>query len=82
MTNVEQAWRRYRRDFETYLKLEKGLADNSVLAYLRDVDHMARYMIEQNIEPVAVQLDSLQRLLKQLNDTGIAPATQRRMIAG
>lgn len=82
MTNVEQAWRRYRRDFETYLKLEKGLADNSVLAYLRDVDHMARYMMEQNIEPVAVRLDSLQHLLKQLNDTGIAPATQRRMIAG
>lgn len=82
MANVEQTWRRYRRDFETYLKLEKGLADNSVLAYLRDVDQMASFMIEQNLEPEDVSLDYLQQLLNQLNDTGIAPTTQRRMIAG
>lgn len=82
MANVEQTWRRYRRDFETYLKLEKGLADNSVLAYLRDVDQMASFMVEQNIEPEDVSLDYLQQLLNQLNDTGIAPTTQRRMIAG
>lgn len=82
MANVEQTWRRYRRDFETYLKLEKGLADNSVLAYLRDVDQMAYFMVEQNIEPEDVSLDYLQQLLNQLNDTGIAPTTQRRMIAG
>ena len=60
MANVEQTWRRYRRDFETYLKLEKGLADNSVLAYLRDVDQMASFMVEQNIEPEDVSLGYLQ----------------------
>ena len=82
MTNVEQTWRRYRRDFETYLKLEKGLADNSIQAYLRDVDHMSRFMEEQGVEPEGVSLEHLQQLLKQLNDTGIAQSSQRRMIAG
>lgn len=82
MKNVEQTWRRYRRDFETYLRLEKGLADNSVAAYLRDVGHMERFMVEQGIEPEEVSLDTLQQLLKQLNDTGIAQSSQRRMIAG
>ncbi len=82
MKNVEQTWRRYRRDFETYLRLEKGLADNSVAAYLRDVGHMERFMVEQEIEPEDVSLDTLQQLLKQLNDTGIAQSSQRRMIAG
>jgi integrase/recombinase XerD len=82
MKNVEQTWRRYRRDFETYLRLEKGLADNSVAAYLRDVDHMERFMVEQGVEPENVSLDTLQQLLKQLNDTGIAQSSQRRMIAG
>ena len=82
MKNVEQTWKRYRRDFETYLRLEKGLADNSVAAYLRDVGHMERFMVEQGIEPEEVSLDTLQQLLKQLNDTGIAQSSQRRMIAG
>lgn len=82
MANTEQTWRRYRRDFETYLKLEKGLADNSIRAYLRDVDHLARFMTELNLEPEEVQLQHLQQLLLQLNDTGIAPTSQRRIISG
>ena len=75
-------WRRYRRDFETYLRLEKGLAANSIQAYLRDLNHLSSFMEEQNLEPESVSLEHLQQLLKQLNDTGIAPSTQRRMIAG
>lgn len=75
-------WQRDIRDFETWLRLEKGLADNSVEAYLRDVGQMRRFMEEQGVEPEAVTLEHLQLLLGQLNDMGIAPASQRRMIAG
>ena len=75
-------WQRNRRDFETWLKLEKGLADNSVQAYLRDVGHMAQFMSEGDVEPEQVTLDHLQQLLLQLNDLGIAPTSQRRMISG
>lgn len=75
-------WQRNRRDFETWLRLEKGLADNSVRAYLRDVGHMAQFMSEGGVEPEQVTLDHLQQLLLQLNDLGIAPTSQRRMISG
>lgn len=75
-------WNREIREFKTYLRLEKGLADNSTQAYLRDVDHLASFMTERGIEPEKVKLDDLQQLLKQLNDLGIAPTSQRRMIAG
>lgn len=81
-SETSKTWQRYRRDFETYLRLEKGLADNSVQAYLRDVDQLASFMKEQDVEPESVSLEHLQQLLKSLNDTGIAPTTQRRMIAG
>ena len=70
------------RDFETWLRLEKGLAPNSVQAYLRDADHLARFMSERNIAPEQVTLEHLQQLLSLLNDLGIAPTSQRRMISG
>lgn len=75
-------WLRNRRDFASYLRLEKGLADNSVQAYLRDFDHLARFMSERGIDSEHVGLEHLQQLLAQLNDAGIAPTSQRRMIAG
>lgn len=82
MGEAEQTWRRYRRDFEAYIKLEKGLADNTVSAYLRDVDNMAQFMKELNIEPEDVKIDHLQQLLKSIYDMGISSASQRRMISG
>lgn len=75
-------WQRYLRDFASYLKLEKGLADNSIVAYLRDVSHMADYMGDINIEPEEVTVDLLRQLLNVLNDIELSPLTQRRMISG
>ena len=82
MADVEHTWQRSRQDYETYLRLERGMADNSVKAYMQDFDHMQQFMCEQEIEPKSVTKDYLQQLLKQLCDLGIAPASQRRMISG
>lgn len=81
-SEIERTWARYRRDFETYLRLERGMAGNSIAAYLHDYDHMVQYMVEQSVDLEGVKRDHLQQLLKQLCDLGIAPATQRRMISG
>ena len=77
-----QQWRRSRRDFEAYLKLEKGMADNSVQSYLLDFAHLERFMEEQDIAPEQVTTDHLRQLLMLVVDTGLAPASQRRMVAG
>lgn len=82
MNETEKTWQRYRRQFETYLRLERGLADNSVQAYLHDVDQMLNYAVEKDIEPEAVSLADLQQLLNVINDLGIASNSQRRMISG
>ena len=81
-TEISADWRRCQRDFETWIRLEKGLAGNSVLAYLRDTNHLAEFFSERNIRPEQVTLDDLQQLLLQINDLGIAPTSQRRMISG
>lgn len=79
---TEQQWRKWRRDFEAWLRLEKGLAGNSVAAYLTDYDHLARYMTDKALAPEEVTLDHLQQLLNTVDSLEIAPTTQRRMIAG
>lgn len=75
-------WQRYQRDFANYLRLEKGLAANSIEAYLRDVSHLAEFMNGMNVEPEDVTVDLLRQLLNVLNDIELSPLTQRRMISG
>lgn len=82
MDDLGLAWQHYIRSFETYLKLEKRLADLSVQAYLRDVEHLKRYAIEQQLAPSQVTVEVMQHLLAELNDMGIAATTQSRMISG
>lgn len=75
-------WQRYQRDFANYLKLEKGLAANSIEAYLHDVSHLAEFMSIMDVEPEDVTVDLLRQLLNVLNDIELSPLTQRRMISG
>ncbi len=75
-------WDRHTRDFETYLRLERNLADNSVQAYLRDLSHLRCYVEPLGVEPQEVGVEHLRGLLKQLNEAGIAVATQCRIISG
>lgn len=75
-------WVRYERAFATFLKLEKGLAQHSVEAYMNDFYHLARFAETVGAEPTAVTLSQLQLLLKELNDVGIAVSSQCRMISG
>ena len=51
MADVQHRWRRCREDYETYLRLERGMADNSVKAYMQDFDNMQRFMCEQDVAP-------------------------------
>lgn len=75
-------WNRDIRDFETHLRLEKALADNSVQAYLRDVEHLQRFAEPLGLSPKDITEEHLKELLQQLNATGIAIATQCRLISG
>ena len=70
------------RDFEAHLRLERNLSDNSVMAYLRDVEHLRRYVEPAGIEPQEVTAEHIQGLLKELVDVGTAVTTQCRIISG
>ena len=78
----DPAWRAALRSFRAWLKLERQLSDNSVEAYLRDVSHLAQFAIERGKTPAGVTLDDLRGLVEQLNDMGVALATQCRIVSG
>lgn len=79
---VRGDWSRALRDFETHLRLERNLADNSVQAYLRDVTHLRHWAEPQGISPHGVTTEHLKELLKQLNEVDVAITTQCRIISG
>jgi len=41
---LHESWIKYRKDYQSYLKIEKSLSTNSVEAYLRDYDKFTQYL--------------------------------------
>ena len=41
-------WEPYKKGFKAYLQLEKSLSDNSVQAYLRDIEHLTQFLLDKN----------------------------------
>ncbi len=75
-------WERYIKHFVSYLKIEKGLAENSILAYQRDVLNLMDFAIKQNIEVEAIRVVHLKAFLTSIHELGIGARSQARMISG
>lgn len=75
-------WERYIKHFVSYLKIEKGLAENSILAYQRDVLNLMDFAIKQRIEVEAIRVLHLKAFLTSINELGIGARSQARMISG
>jgi len=77
-------WEPYKKGFQAYLQLEKSLADNSVEAYLRDVDKLTEFLQSQNklVAPDQVQLKDLQQFLQFITELGMTATSQARIISG
>lgn len=76
------SWERNIKDFVSYLKIEKGLAENSVLAYQRDVDKLRSYAEGNNKEAEKITYDDLKHLVNDLHAIGLSPRSQARIISG
>lgn len=75
-------WQRCARNFETYLRLERNLAVNSVEAYMRDFAHLRRVAEPLGVGPAEVTEEHLRLLLKELNEAHVAVSTQCRILSG
>jgi integrase/recombinase XerD len=77
-------WESYKKGFKSYLQLEKSLSDNSVQAYLRDIEKLTEYFQQSNNlkTPAEVQLRDLEKFLKWIAELGLNAASQARIISG
>lgn len=68
--------------FLTYLRLERGMAENTVIAYKNDADHLMQFL-QATGTPVQEAADTdVHEFLAMLHEIGIQPRSQARIIAG
>jgi len=77
-------WEEGKKGFENYLKLEKSLSQNSISAYVTDINKLIVFLNKNysNITPLRVKLEHLKGFLAWLNECEISPRTQARTISG
>jgi integrase/recombinase XerD len=76
------AWNRYIKDFVSYLKIERGLADNSILAYQNDVQKLIDYSIPRQKTVIQLTYNDLKDFVAVLYDMGLSARSQARIISG
>ena len=77
-------WEPYKKGFRSWLQLEKSLSDNSVQAYLRDIELLTRYLLamEQASAPGDLTLEQLRSFLRWITEIGLTASSQARIISG
>lgn len=68
--------------YKQYLKLEKSLSENTVQAYLTDLDKLQAYLTLEGLDFTEVTLETLEHFSAGLRDIGIHPRSQARILSG
>lgn len=68
--------------YRQYLRLEKSLSDNTVMAYTNDLYKLLYYLEEEKINILDVSLEDLEHFSAGLRDIGISPRSQARILSG
>jgi integrase/recombinase XerD len=67
--------------FKSFLQIEKSLSENSVLAYISDVEKLLNF-IGDKVAVESISLNDLKKFVELINNLGIAPRSQARIISG
>lgn len=74
----------YLQSFKNYLRLERSLSGNSIEAYLGDLNKLFQFFEVHNQEPKIKDIshDDLKLFITWINELGMLPSTQARVISG
>lgn len=76
-------WQQAIKDYQNYLKIERGLSQNSISNYTMDLQKLVSYLNEQNIEekPIGIDRETVQQFIYDIAKI-VNPRTQARIISG
>ncbi len=78
-------WENEIKEFKTFLKIENGLSDNSINAYITDLNKLIDFLKSsgyENVNPEDVKLSHLKEMMQWISENDISPRTQARIISG
>lgn len=77
-------WDLHIQQFKNYLRLERSLSPNSIEAYLHDVIKLKQFIDLSNSKAGPMEVDGslLQDFLEYVNELGMTPHTQARVLSG
>ncbi len=77
-------WESHIKHFGSYLKLERSLSENSIQAYVRDVEKLAQFveLKYSGISPLAISSKHLQAFVQFINELGMSAFSQARILSG
>ncbi len=76
-------WKSAQRDYHHYLKIERGLAQNSINNYLWDIKKLVLFLDGNDLtdSPLHIQKETVQRFIYEVVKT-VNPRSQARIISG
>jgi integrase/recombinase XerD len=77
-------WEPYKKGYKAYLQLERSLSDNSVEAYMRDLDKLTEYLLAHKSpkKPGDLVVQDLQGFIQWIGELGMTATSQARIISG
>lgn len=77
-------WELRIKEYEGFLKLEKGLSPNSIAAYLSDVDKLEQFIKHKSLEirPDMLSREQLSLFLTWISEMGLSARTHARILSG
>lgn len=81
---MHSSWIKYKKDYQSFLKIEKSLSENSILAYIRDYEKLTQFLeyVGSEKKPTEITLRDLQEMIRWISEMGIAARSQARIISG
>lgn len=76
-------WNSYIKNFQSYLKIERGLSKNSIDNYILDIEKLHHYLETNaiNVSPLTIKEETIQEFIYE-STKHINPRSQARLISG
>ncbi|MBS9463721.1 site-specific tyrosine recombinase XerD [Flagellimonas sp. 389] len=76
-------WQQALQDYQNYLKIERGLSENTISSYVLDLQKLTNYLNAYEIDqtPIQISQETVQKFIYDIAKT-INPRSQARIISG